>query len=302
MAYRCLPTLALALLLSVVARMVSAHELAGNTLQPTWTFDPWIATPICVAGVLYARGFLAVWRRAGRGRRVMLRRSICFWSGWLALAGALISPLHWLGEHLFFAHMIEHEILMTIAAPMIVLARPVGVLLWGLPASLRRSTGRLMRANAIQITWRRLSAGLNATVLHGVVVWAWHAPVVFDAAVTNVILHRVQHFSFFFTAVLFWWAMCWRSNYGVAAWHLIVTMLHTSALGALMALAPKALYLTQTRVTQAWHLSPLEDQQLAGMIMWVPAGTVYAGAALAMVALWISVSGRRSDHVQPLRL
>lgn len=231
----------------------------------------------------------------------MLRRAACFWFGWLALVGALISPLQWLGEHLFFAHMIEHEILMAVAAPMIVLARPAGALLWGLPAPLRHSAGRLMKTNTIRIGWRWSTAGLNATLLHGAVIWAWHAPVLFDAAVTNITLHRLQHVCFFITAILFWWSICWRCNYGIAAWHLIVTMLHTSALGALMALAPRVLYIAQTSVAQAWNLTPLEDQQLAGMVMWVPAGTIYAGAALTMAALWISTAGRRSGHVQPLR-
>lgn len=64
-------------------------------------------------------------------------------------------------------------------------------------------------------------------------------------------------------------------------------MLHTSALGALMALAPRVLYQPETTAVAAWGLTPLEDQQLAGLIMWVPAGTIYAGAALALIALWI---------------
>ncbi|XUM50297.1 cytochrome c oxidase assembly protein (plasmid) [Rhizobium sp. YTU87027] len=230
----------------------------------------------------------------------MLVRATYFGTGWIALAGALISPLHWLGEHLFCAHMVEHEILMTIAAPMIVLARPAGVLLWGLPTPLRRTTGRMMKADAVQMTWTWASAGLNATLMHGVAIWVWHAPVLFDAAVTNVALHRLQHFSFFLSAILFWWAICWGSNYGAALWHLIITMLHTLALGALMTLAPRVLYFAQTRVAQAWHLTPLEDQQLAGVIMWVPAGTVYAGAALMMAALWISASGRGNNDVQRL--
>ena len=70
-------------------------------------------------------------------------------------------------------------------------------------------------------------------------------------------------------------------------------MIHTSVLGALMALAPRVLYVAQTQAAMAWGLTPLEDQQLAGMIMWVPAGTIYAGAALTMLALWIRGSSER---------
>jgi cytochrome c oxidase assembly factor CtaG len=124
--------------------------------------------------------------------------------------------------------------------------------------------------------------------------------VLFDAAVASVLFHRLQHLSFLVTALLFWWSVLRRSNCGLAAWHLFVTMLHTSVLGALMALAPRVLYDAQTATAGAWGLTALEDQQLAGIIMWIPAGTVYAGAALAMTSIWIrqsGVNGRRGDAV-----
>ncbi|TGV96544.1 cytochrome c oxidase assembly protein, partial [Mesorhizobium sp. M2E.F.Ca.ET.154.01.1.1] len=124
-------------------------------------------------------------------------------------------------------------------------------------------------------------------------IWAWHVPILFDAVVTDTALHRLQHLSFFVTAILFWWAIAWRSDYGASAWYLFVTMIHTSVLGALMALAPRVLYVAQTQTATAWGLTPLEDQQLAGMIMWVPAGTIYAAAAMTMLALWIRSSSER---------
>jgi putative membrane protein len=103
-------------------------------------------------------------------------------------------------------------------------------------------------------------------------------------------MHRLQHLSFFATALLFWWAVVWKSEYGAAAWHLFITMIHTGILGALMALSPRVLYAAQT--ASAWGLTPLEDQQLAGMIMWVPAGTIYAAGALTMIALWVGSSSK----------
>ena len=111
---------------------------------------------------------------------------------------------------------------------------------------------------------------------------------------TNVVLHRLQHLSFFLTAVLFWWSVFRRSETGAAAWHVFVTMLHTSVLGALDGTgAASALPASKQAAAAAWGLTPLEDQQLAGIIMWVPAGTIYAGAALALIALWITA--RRPD-------
>ncbi len=103
--------------------------------------------------------------------------------------------------------------------------------------------------------------------------------------------------------MLFWWAVLWRSPAGAAAWHVFITMLHTSVLGALMALAPRVLYGAQTATAVDWGLTPLEDQQLAGVIMWVPAGTIYAGVALVLFALWIRTSSgkaRQADVFHPL--
>jgi cytochrome c oxidase assembly factor CtaG len=99
--------------------------------------------------------------------------------------------------------------------------------------------------------------------------------------------------------MLFWWSVFYRSNPGVAAWHLFVTMMHTGILGALMTLAPKVLYQAQTATAAEWGLTPLQDQQLAGLIMWVPAGTVYAGAAMVLTMIWIRESGeaQRGDAI-----
>jgi putative membrane protein len=269
-----------------------AHGDAPHGESVPWTFDPWIVAPLAVIGALFVAGTARLARRSTTGRTVRLRQALVYAAGWLALAGALVSPLHWLGEHLFTFHMIEHEIVMAIAAPLLVLARPVATMLWGLPRTLRRVAAGLMRRRGSRALWRGLTRPGTATLLHGAAIWLWHAPPLFDWAVTSEAAHRWQHLSFFLTALLFWWAVLVRAEAGVAVWHLFVTMLHTAVLGALMALAPRVLYTAQTASAAQWGLTPLEDQQLAGVLMWVPAGTVYAGAALAMLARWI----RRSSQ------
>jgi putative membrane protein len=268
-----------------------AHELEPHLDEAVWTFDPWIVVPLLLAAVLYVIGIAALWRETRAGAQARCWYALAFVAGWLTLLGTLVSPLHWLGEHLFTFHMIEHEILMAISAPLLVLARPIGIWLWSLPHVYRIRAGRFLRRPILVDGWQWLRSGRNATLFHGVAIWAWHAPILFDAAVTNIILHRLQHLSFLLTAIVFWWSVLRNTNAGLAAWHLFITMLHTSVLGALMALAPRVLYEAQTATAAAWGLTPLEDQQLAGIIMWVPAGTVYAGAALAMLTIWIRQSG-----------
>ena len=273
-------------------RCALAHGADSSGATPAWTFDPWIVVPLLISGSFYALGALNLLRRSRDPYRSRGWQHLAYLLGWLTLAGALVSPLHWLGEHLFTFHMIEHEIVMAVSAPLVVVARPLGTLMWSLPRRLRLAFAGMLRSRPVRMAWDWASNGRNATVLHGIAIWAWHAPPLFDAAVVNVSVHRLQHLSFFVTAVLFWWSVFRRSESGAGAWHLFITMLHTSALGALMALAPRVLYQAQTASALAFGLTPLQDQQLAGLIMWVPAGTIYAGTALALMAIWIASSSQ----------
>lgn len=290
-----MPTLVLALLWLMIAGPAAAHGDEAHGAGLPWTFDPWVVVPLATLALAYGTGMAKLARR--RRRPPLPARDVMFWTGLATLAGALLSPLHWLGEHLFSFHMVEHEIVMAVSAPLIVLARPMGTLMWGLPANVRRVAATYSASPPLRAIWRRATVSATATIVHGAAIWAWHVPALFDAAVTNLVLHRLQHATFFASALLFWWAIIWRTERGQAAWHLFATMVHTSLLGALMALTPRVLYIAQTRTALDWGLTPLEDQQLAGMIMWVPAGTVYAGAAMVMLALWIrgSTQGNARD-------
>jgi putative membrane protein len=279
-----------------------AHGGHGEAGGPGWTLDPWITVPLFLSAGLYLKGFRALWRRGGTGRKARVRCALFYAAGWLTLAGALVSPLHWLGEHLFSAHMVEHEIVMAISAPLLVLARPGGVLLWAFQPRLRCFLAGFARAGILAAGWATLTRPLVATVLHGVAIWAWHAPPLFEVAVENVAIHRLQHLSFFLTGLLFWWALVRRGSPASAAGHLFVTMTHTGILGALITFAPRVLYQVQTAQAQRWGLTPLQDQQLAGLIMWVPAGTVYAGAAIGFAARWVrrsSEAWKANDALSP---
>jgi putative membrane protein len=284
----------LLLLLAPVPASAHAGHVHWWEVGTTWTWDPWVVLPLAISLTLYTVGVVRLWRRAGAGRGVRYWQAACFAAAWLLLFAALIAPLHWLGERLFAAHMIEHEILMAVAAPLLVVARPIGAILWAVPRGWRRGTGRAAQQPALARLWGWLTDPLIATILHGIALWAWHVPAFYDAALTSGRLHWLQHLSFFVTALFFWWALlrgrARERGYGAAVFYLFATSLHSGFLGILISLARQPLYPLQTKTALEWGLTPLEDQQVAGLIMWVPGGMVYAVAALALAGLWISRS------------
>ncbi|RUX28948.1 cytochrome c oxidase assembly protein [Mesorhizobium sp. M2A.F.Ca.ET.042.01.1.1] len=262
-----------------------------------WTLALPITLPLAAIALLYALGAGRLWRRSGRGRPERLRQALLFAAGWSVLAVALVSPIHALGERVFSAHMIEHELLMAVAAPLLVAACPGAALMWALPAALRRGTGKLTHGKVLQALWAFAARPLSATILHGIAIWVWHVPALFEAALQQGVLHYAQHASFLGTALLFWWVLLPRSGrqqtYGISVMHLFFTSLHTGLLGVLLLVSPKLWYPENASGAALWRLSPLEDQQLAGLVMWVPAGLIYGGVALLLAGLWISNSGTR---------
>jgi cytochrome c oxidase assembly factor CtaG len=280
-----------------------AFAHVGELLEPhdlwsAWEFDPGVVIPLLLCAILYAKG-----QRFHIG--LTRTQRLCFWAGWLSLAFALISPLHPLGEVLFSAHMLQHEILMLISAPLLVLSRPLVTFLWALPIEWRRALGRWSKTKPVSHTWNTLTDPLTAWMLHGIAIWTWHVPYLFQLTLRSDLAHTAQHLSFFLSALLFWWSVFYahgRKAYGAAFLYVFTTAIHTGALGALLTFAPRLWYPAYARTTQVWGLTPLQDQQLGGLIMWVPASVVYLIAGLALFAAWIKESDARleraSSHAQ----
>jgi putative membrane protein len=271
--------------------LLAASRCFGQSTIFGWTLDATLTVPLALVLVLYVAGTARLWVRAGGGHGNRYWQVGCFAIGWAALVLALLSPLHAASKSVFTAHMIEHEILMAVAAPLLVLARPLPVMLWALPAAWRGMVGRLPKAAWFAALWAVMTMPLLATILHGVAIWLWHVPRVFEAALSEAPLHWLQHLSYLGSALLFWWALFGtrhRDDYGAAIGHLFATAGHTGLLGLLLLLSTRAWFPMQGSGAAAWGLTPIEDQQLAGLVMWIPAGMVYAGAALVLAGLWIS--------------
>jgi cytochrome c oxidase assembly factor CtaG len=272
------------------AALATARCFGGQTVDG-WTFDLSITVPLAMMLVLHAIGSWRLWRRAGIGHGVSAAQALLFAAGFTALVVGLMSPLHDLSRRLFTAHMIEHEVMLAIAAPLLVAARPLGAMLWALPQHWRRRLGAAAHWRPLALAWSLLTIPLVATMLHGTAIWMWHAPRLFDMALAHEPLHRLQHFSFFATALLFWWSLEEgherAAGPGAAVGYLFATALHTSFLGVLLVFSPMLWYAAPIAAAD-WGLTGLEDQQLAGLIMWVPGGLIYAGAALVKARAWIA--------------
>ena len=272
----------------VVAPLVPAHP----------GFEPVLVALLAAVSALYARGVSRLWRKAGVGRGVRVADAACFALGIAVLLAALVSPLAALADRSFSMHMIEHEMLMVVAAPLLVRARPLEAWAWALSAETRDRVFRLTRAPVVAWFWRSMIAPVSATVVHALALWIWHAPMLVVAALASEPLHVLQHVCFFASALAFWWAMfggAARNPGPISLACLFATMLHTSALGALLALAPSAVY--GSGEPAVFGLTALQDQQLGGLVMWVPGGLAYIVAGLAIVAHWLA-SPRVSRNVR----
>jgi putative membrane protein len=279
--------------LLLMAEPAFAHDdgTALGSAARSWNHDPWLLLPLCITAALFLIGCLRLWHRAGPGRGITYEQAACFWAGWALVAVALASPLHALSERMLTAHMIEHELLMVGAAPLLVLSRPLTGFLWSLPIEMRRRLATLAGAPPIAVLWLVLTNASAATLLHIVTVFAWHMPSMFEAAIQNPFLHKLQHASFLVTALFFWWALLRlpRRQYGAGALHLFATMMAVSLLGALLALSSKLWYPSYS--VPLLGITPLEDQQLAGLVMWIPGCSVYAVATLLFLAVLIASGG-----------
>jgi putative membrane protein len=283
------------MLLLHIGKPIELHDLLE-----AWSFEPGVVAGLGLTLGLYVAG-IARRRGAGNAAYVKSHRvtEAFFVLGWLSLTIALVSPIHALGNALFSAHMVQHEILMLVAAPLLVLARPLDTFLWALSLRWRTAVGTITRAAAVKKVWHFVTNAWFVWTFHAVALWVWHIPRLFQATRTSEAVHSAQHLSFFVSALLFWWALLYtkggRMGYGASVFFVFTTGLHSGVLGALLTFARLPWYPAYAESAQAWGLTALEDQQLAGLIMWVPAGCMYVIAGLWLFAAWLKLVDTRPE-------
>jgi cytochrome c oxidase assembly factor CtaG len=254
-----------------------------------------VAVSLGVALAVYGIGLARVWRHAGIGRGVTRLQAAAFAAGWLVLAGSLSAAMDELTDRWLAAHMAQHELLIVVAAPLIAFSAPLVAALWALPASRRNGAVAAVRSPVLVGFWGALTAPLTVFLLHGAALWIWHLPALYDLALASESVHLFEHVCFFGTAALFGGGIAHgrygRAGYGAAVVYVFATAAHSGVLGALLTVSPRVLYAPYL-ISHPSGITPLEDQQLAGLLMWVPAGVAFVVGALVLFAAWLRQSDR----------
>jgi putative membrane protein len=276
--------------------------LAATTVAPgfwDWSLDPPLVLVIAIA-IVYELGDRRTTTplRSGAARR---RQSACFFGGLAVIAIALASPLDTLSQQLFWAHMTQHVLLLVVAPPLIVLARP-WIRLWrGLGLAPRRALARGLalsdRTSWLRATSRALGTPAVSFIAFSAVLLVWHVPALFDATLRSEPLHILEHTLFFTTALMFWKQVIdspplharLGSLQRVA--YLVGAMVVSWVLAIAIALAPHPLYsFYADEATRPGGISALTDQQLAAGIMWVPGSITFVIVIFVYVHRWLAAA------------
>lgn len=233
-----------------------AVPYCGPAPDPETLLFQWNLDPVILIGLVAGALCLVAWRG-----RMTLRARWAAVAALISLAVAFVSPLCALSTALFSARTVHHIVLICVSAPLVSLA---------LPKPPRQGAGVV----------------LTATGLQAVVLWFWHAPTLYTAALSSDAVYAVMEITLLASAVLFWTTVR-AASAPTAAFALVLTMVQMGMLGALLVFAEAAVYAPHALTTVDWGMTPLRDQQLAGLTMWAPAAGVYLVAALVLIGCWI---------------
>lgn len=272
-----------------------AFAHAGEDHDSWWTLDPLIVTPMGLFGVLYLSGLLWLRRRkhAGVSMQPLALSSAAL--GALALFFALIWPIDAFSESSFAMHMAQHMLLIAVAGPLLALAR-IGI---PINAAIAAVSPAAATALSLPRKWLRLLLMPSVVfILHGAVIWGWHSPSLFELALRVEWIHTLEHLSFLIAGYWYWTVLIRHSEnegYASATLSVLSTLMHTGLLGALFTFAPRPLYSTYIE-TQGGIDMALQDQQLAGLLMWIPMGACYLIGGLAFAAAWLRMADGRKGR------
>ena len=251
---------------------------------------------LLLAGALFGLGWWRL-RQVPSRRFARVWRLAAYLAGLGLLALALLSPIDTIASYLLSMHMFQHLLLVMFAPALLLIANPLPFGLWGIPTALRHRVGGLLSRRA----WPRRAL---ETLTSPGVVWialivvlvGWHDPKAYDAALSSDLIHNLEHLSFFAVAMLFWWHVTGAGprlhgspSLGMRIALLLITVPVTMGIGVVIAVSTQPIYLSYLTVPRVLGLSVMEDQRLAGAIMWIPGSMMLIFAALILLSRALSV-------------
>ena len=311
---RRIPTGLIAALLAVTPSLAEAHTRPRPTpenIWGAWYLDPIVAVSMLIGSWLYLRGVRDLWSTAGHGKVISRRQRTSWIVAMVSLAVAIFSPLDALGGALFSAHMVQHLILFVVTPWLLAYARPGLGIWWGIPARWRKRIGSGIGSNGfVRVLHQTSRNPVMIVTVFTTVLWLWHTPALYNAALRSDLIHAVEHFSFMAGAYLLWsWLLSVQlgttgpnaDRQGLAILIVFVTVMQSGVLGAVLTFSRNPLYEMHEGYTNAWGLSLLQDQQLAGILMWVPMGLTFTLVALLLFRSWLLASERQARQREESR-
>ncbi len=290
----------LALLFCLAAFAAPGDALAdaghGMQLSP----HPYALLILALGALLYGGGVYRLLARGAFGRVLDARHIACFTLGLVLSYVATASPVSEWGERLFSTHMAAHLVLMLVCAPLFVAARTSQAVLHALaPALKTRGLSMLPRLS------RFIASPVAIWIWFTGLFLLWHVPSLYGWALRSAFAHALEHASFFLGAYGFWSVVLSPARghapgYGARLLFVGSAALLSGLPGALIALASRPLYRIDAAQAARLGLTPLEDQELAGLVMWIPGGLAYLAAVLALLVGWMREAERRAARRAPV--
>jgi putative membrane protein len=275
-----LMVIALLVFLGFPVVSVWAHVSTDAASFIDWRWRTDVIIVVTFLGTAYVIG----WRRLKRRNLHSAKawQLLLYLASMTTICLALLSPIDALGSFLFIFHMTQHELLMMVAAPLLLLANLLPAFLWGLPQRLRYKLGRLFTRDAPARRALKAMTWMGFTLpLYLLVLWGWHYPPAFEAALRSDLIHDLQHLSFFIAGLLFWWPIINPAPrvhgyipYGFRILYVIAATLPTMLpVMGLVFFTERIFYPHYAAVPRLWSIAVLEDQSNGWAIMALAEGT-----------------------------